>query len=100
MEKSQVHPFFKLVGENIAKYRKKKKLSQEGLGLEIGLTRMHINRIEKGDNITLRTILRLATALEVDPYKILKVKYDLSKDELEGLATSKPPRRKRVKKED
>jgi transcriptional regulator with XRE-family HTH domain len=94
MNKTDIHPYFKLVGENIAKYRKKRKLSQEGLGLEIGLTRMHINRIEKGDNLTLRTLLRLAIALDVDPYKLLKVDYPLSKDELEGLAVSKPLRKK------
>lgn len=62
MESQKIHPFYRLVGDNISRYRKKKKLTQGGLGLEVGLTRMHINRIENGDNLTLRTLLRLAKA--------------------------------------
>lgn len=65
--------FLSQVGRNIKRIRKSKKWSMEDLGLEVGLTRMHINRIEKGYNITLKTILKLAIALEVDPYVLVRV---------------------------
>lgn len=80
--------FIKLVGANIKKERLKKSWSLEQLGLEVGLTRMQINRIEKGYNITLSTILKIALALEVKPYSIIKVKFDGGKEHLEGLVES------------
>lgn len=79
------HEFFKLVGGNIASYRKRKKLSMEKLGLEVGLTRAHVHRIENGYNITLLTILKLAIALQVQPDKLLKVDYRLNREELDSL---------------
>ncbi len=57
--------FLTVIGENITKHRKQKKMTLEALGLEIGLTRMQVHRIEKGYNITLSTLLKLSLALEV-----------------------------------
>ena len=79
------HLFLVVVGDNVAKYRKKRKLSMEELGLEVGLTRAHIHRIENGYNITLLTILKLAIALNVEPNKLLQVDYLLDKNELLNL---------------
>ena len=89
MQKEETHPFLILIGENIAKYRIKRKLSMEQLGLEVGLTRAHIHRIENGYNITAITILKLSIALNVQPYKLLQVDYELNKEELEKLITPK-----------
>jgi transcriptional regulator with XRE-family HTH domain len=88
-EKEEPHEFLKLVGENIAKYRKKKELSLEDLGKEIGLVRSHIHRLENGYNITLLTVLKIATVLDVPPYKLLKVDYTLDKNELGSLFMDK-----------
>ena len=90
MQKEKPHPFLILVGENIAKYRIKRKLSMEQLGLEVGLTRAHIHRIENGYNVTMITILKLGIALNVQPYKLLQVGYELNKEELEELLIPKP----------
>lgn len=90
--------FLESVGENIKKWRFRKGWSQEKLGLEIGLTRMHISRIENGYNITLTTILKLALALDVKPESIIKVKLEKSKGALEGLVdNSKANRSKKSK---
>ena len=90
MPKEKPHQFLILIGENIAKYRNKRKLSMEQLGLEVGLTRAHIHRIENGYNVTMITILKLSIALNVQPYKLLQVGYELNKEELEELITPKP----------
>jgi len=90
MQKEKPHQFLILIGENIAKYRNKRKLSMEQLGLEVGLTRAHIHRIENGYNVTMITILKLSIALNVQPYKLLQVGYELNKEELEELITRKP----------
>lgn len=75
--------FLKAFGLNVKKYRKKKAISMEELGLEIGLTRMHIYRIEKGYNVTLKSILKIAAALEIQPDKLLKIPFTIKKDDLE-----------------
>lgn len=62
-----------------------KKTSFEKLAVEIGLNSGHIYRIEKGHNITLLTLFKLALALEITPEKLLKVKYSFHKEELAGL---------------
>ena len=96
VKKEKPHNFLILIGENVANYRNKRKLSMEQLGLEVGLTRAHIHRIENGYNITLITILKLCIALSVEPYKLLQVGYILDKDELQML--TKPKIKKSVKK--
>lgn len=88
--------FLRLIGENIKKKRVKKGWTQEELGLEIGLTRMKVSRIEKGYNITLTTLLKLALALDVKPENIIKVNFISKKEDLEGLVeNSKPYKTKR-----
>lgn len=70
----------------------------EQLGLEVGLTRAHIHRIENGYNVILITILKLSTALSVEPYKLLQVGYILDMDELQVLTKPKIKINKSVKK--
>lgn len=77
--------FLEAVGQNVKKGRFRKGWSQEKLGLEIGLTRMQVSRIEKGYNITLTTILKLALALDIKPGSLLKVELVKGKGVLEGL---------------
>jgi len=56
----------KKFGKIILKYRNEKNISQEMLGTLSGLDRTYIGLLERGKrNPTLKTILKLAEALEV-----------------------------------
>lgn len=91
--------FLNQIGLNVRKYRQKKGLTLERLGLEIGLTRMQVNRIEGGYNITMKTLLKLSLALNVKPEKLVKFEYASKNEDLEGLInTSKSNRQKSIKK--
>lgn len=90
--------FITLIGENIKKFRKRKGWSQEKLGIEIGLDRMQISKMEKGKNITVTTVLKLSIALDVKPESIIKVKFVKSQNALEGLIDNSKPYRKKHSK--
>lgn len=71
----------------------------EQLGLEMGLTRMQVNRIEKGYNITMTTLLKLSIALETKMDQLLKTDYKYKKEDLEKLVnTNKASKLKTGKK--
>ncbi len=56
----------KLLGENIAFYRKNKHISQEKLAEMVDLSREYITRVENGQkNISLKKLFAIADALEV-----------------------------------
>jgi transcriptional regulator with XRE-family HTH domain len=80
--------FYKEVGQRVKKKRLERDMSLEELGLEMGLTRMQVHRIEAGYNITLKTLLKLSLALEIRPETLLKVKKKLKKEDLEKLINS------------
>jgi transcriptional regulator with XRE-family HTH domain len=82
--------------DTLYKKRKKKGWSLEKLGLETGLTRMHIHRIEKGYNITLTTLLKLSIALVVDPQELLKTDLRFKPEDLERLVNSNKSNRKKI----
>lgn len=68
---SEKDRFYKQLGERIRTARGKG-LSQEALGAAVGLTRTSISNIEKGrQRMLLHTFVDLATALKVDPQKLL-----------------------------
>lgn len=59
--------------ENIRLFREKKKISQEQLAEIANIHRTNISAIERGKrNVTLNLVEKLAQALEVDPYTLLK----------------------------
>lgn len=89
--------FLTTIGQNIAKKRKEKGLSMEQLGLEIGLSRMQVNRIEKGYNITLITILKLSLALSVKPDELLKFTAKYKKEDLEKLVNTNKSSKIKIK---
>jgi DNA-binding Xre family transcriptional regulator len=98
-EKDIAKEFLASIGENIKKRRKKKDYTMEQLGLEMGLTRMQVNRIEKGYNITMITLLKLSLALDCTMEQLLKSDYKYKKDDLERLVnTNKASKLKVVKK--
>ncbi len=57
----------KILGQNIAKYRQAKALSQEKLAELVDLSREYITRVERGQkNISLKKLFAIADALDVD----------------------------------
>lgn len=98
MERDVSKVFLIAIGENVKKFRKKKNLTMEQLGLEIGLTRMQVNRIEKGYNITLTTLLKLSIALEIKPEQLIKLKTKFNSDDLENLVNTNKSSKLKSKK--
>lgn len=65
--------FLKKVGNRIKSLRKEKGLSQEELACDANVARSTISMIETAKNdITLSKIKKIATALGVKPYELLK----------------------------
>ena len=63
----------KVFGRNLRKYRKEKGISQEKLAEMAGLHRTYISDIERFQwSISLNNIQRIADALEIKTYKLLK----------------------------
>lgn len=59
-------------GERVRASRRQLGLSQEGLGARAGLHRTYIGHIERGEvNPSLRNVLLVAKALDVDPGDLL-----------------------------
>lgn len=54
-----------LIGEAIRQARKDKKLTQEQLGELMGVQRAQVSRIERGQNLTVGTIVRAFKAMGV-----------------------------------
>lgn len=62
-----------IVGETIAYFRKKKKLSQEVLSGLSDIGRTHLSAIERGERKpTLETLYRISCALEISMSEIVK----------------------------
>lgn len=63
-----------MIGENIKKYRKKKGLSQDKLCKLADVTHTTLAKIESGVNInpTIRTLVKIANALEVSVDNLLR----------------------------
>ena len=67
----QRHPN-RLFGERVRALRAVTGLTQEELGAAAGLHRTYIGGVERGErNVSLMNILRLATALRVDPAELV-----------------------------
>ena len=64
---------YKNLGRNIAFYRKKERLTQEGLALKANLSRAHLSHIE-AENVdkspSLEMVFNLAKALNIPIYKL------------------------------
>jgi transcriptional regulator with XRE-family HTH domain len=63
----------KKLGQNVKKIREKKGLSQGDISRKLTMDRGYISNLENGRrNPTLSNIKRLAEALDVEPFKLLK----------------------------
>lgn len=71
--------YYKILGNNLAYYRKKKHLTQEGLAMKANVSRVHISHIE-AEGVqkvpSLDILFRLATILTVEPYQLLQERTD------------------------
>jgi len=60
----------------------------EQLGYDIGISRMQVNRIEKGYNITMTTLLKISIALGVSTSDLVKFDYKTKEEDLEWLVNN------------
>lgn len=94
--KNKIESYFKDLGSLIAKFRKEKKFSLEELGLQIGLDRSAMHRIENGKPITVTTIIKLCLALNKEPKDFFDIGFDFKSHELGSLVKSKKSSKKKV----
>lgn len=67
--------YLKRLGGNIAKIRKRKKITQYRLSKEIITDQSNLARIEEGKvNPTVKTLLKISTALECDLKELFNFK--------------------------
>ncbi|MGC6587612.1 helix-turn-helix domain-containing protein [Paenibacillus sp. Dod16] len=65
------------VGKKIRLYRKARKLTQEELGEHLQIDQSYLGRIERGEvNITLDTLYKISSALQVHPARFLEDEKD------------------------
>ncbi len=70
--------YYQILGANIRALRVGKELTQEKLAELSNLHRTYIGAIERGDrNISLKNIISIAKALNVDPAELLQIKQEI-----------------------
>lgn len=61
------------VGENLRRYRLARGLSQEEFAEVLGFHRTYVGGLERGErNLSLRSVERLAAAIDADPLELLR----------------------------
>jgi transcriptional regulator with XRE-family HTH domain len=61
------------VGRNLRAYRQARGLSQEAFAEVVGVHRTYMGGLERGErNLTLRSVERLATRLDISPMQLLQ----------------------------
>lgn len=67
------------IGIRISIIRNKKKLTQQELGFLTGIDTADISKYEAGKiNLTLKTLLRFAVALQVHPKELFNFEFDVT----------------------
>ena len=67
--------YYQNLGQNIAFYRNRRKLTQLKLSELVEISRNHLSRIETGTSApSLNTVFAIAGALGVEPYKLFQDK--------------------------
>lgn len=74
---------FKILGSAIALERKKKGITLEQLGLDIGLDKSAMHHIENGKPITLTTLIKICAVLNIKTSNLLKALPYLTKDDID-----------------
>ena len=71
--KPEFKDYYRIIGLNIAYYREWVDFSQEQLADKLGVDQSHLSRIENARiGISLDMLFRVADALEIEPYQLLK----------------------------
>lgn len=82
MRRNRHQDYVKAFGKHLKTLRLSKDLTQEELCYRSGLQLSHLGRIERGERtLTIPTLYVLATALEMEPKKLLDFKFKLKKEE-------------------
>lgn len=72
VENDEYSEYLKQIGILVEKHRIAQKLTKVQLAFELGTNESYIRRVEKGQkNITVKTLLRLAIALNTSPDNLL-----------------------------
>ena len=67
--------YYRTLGQNVAFYRKRRRLTQLHLGGAADISRNHLSRIENADcAVSLDAVFAIANALGVEPYKLFQNK--------------------------
>jgi transcriptional regulator with XRE-family HTH domain len=67
-----------LVSKRVRDIRTQKKITQEKLALNVGLDLSYYNHFENGKkNISLKNLLKISIALDVEPFEIMPSKTEL-----------------------
>lgn len=67
--------YYRNLGQNIAFYRKRQRLTQLELSEAADISRNHLSRIENADcAVSLDAVFAIADALGVEPYKLFQNK--------------------------
>jgi len=90
--------FYKIVGENIKNARRKKTITMQQLGEDIGIDRAAVSKIEAGKNFTLETLFKISTALEVQPAELMDGFLLVSDYELEAYVVQRKHQRRKQKR--
>lgn len=72
MENNQLEKYYQQCGRNIRYYRQQKKISQAVLGGKANLEKAAVQRLERGSTPTLKTLIKVAHALEVPAAALLQ----------------------------
>lgn len=81
--------YYSNLGKLIKKYRIAKGFTLEELGLLIGLDPSSVYNIEKGRNLTVLTLIKLAAALDRKPQDLLKIDFNFTKEDNDKLGKRK-----------
>lgn len=88
-----------IFGRNMRRYRLDAKLSQEAVGVLMGVDRAHVSAMERGkQNVTLLTIWHASHALKVPAAALLEERVGTSPDTVDNVVRLRAPRRKEKSK--
>ncbi len=73
MKRTHKGPLRDILAKNMRKLRAARKLTQEALAYDSGLNRTYLSSVERAErNVSIDNIGRIARALRVEPWKLLK----------------------------
>lgn len=97
--KKPLHPYLKGLGAEIKKIRTSMGISLEILGTDIGLDASNLQKIERGQNLTVGTLLKICICLNISPAKFFdKLTWELNEEDIDALTTTRTIKKKSIVK--